>query len=55
MLSFEISQSGYGMYTKYLMAGYLMIFAFSMAIQFVSFFLSNMALFDDSTGDSVNG
>jgi TRAP-type mannitol/chloroaromatic compound transport system permease small subunit len=55
MLSFEISQSGYGMYTKYLMAGYLMIFAFSMAIQFVSLFLSNMALFADSAGDSDNG
>lgn len=45
LMSFEISQSGFGMYTKYLMAGYLMIFALSMAIQFVSFFLSNMAKF----------
>ena len=55
LLSFEISQSGYGMYTKYLMAGYLMIFAFSMAIQFVSFFLSNMACFADGAGENDSG
>ncbi|MFT6301916.1 MAG: TRAP-type mannitol/chloroaromatic compound transport system permease small subunit [Granulosicoccus sp.] len=34
--NFEVSQSGFGMYTKYLMAGYLAIFAISMLIQFVS-------------------
>lgn len=34
--NFEVSQSGFGMYTKYLMAGYLAIFAVSMLIQFVS-------------------
>jgi len=34
--NFEVSQSGFGMYTKYLMAGYLGIFAVSMLIQFVS-------------------
>lgn len=45
LASFEISQSGFGMYTKYLMAGYLMIFAISMAIQFISFFLSSMSKF----------
>ena len=55
LLSFEISQSGYGMYTKYLMAGYLMIFAFSMAIQFVSFFLSNMAYFADGSSENESG
>lgn len=41
LLSFEISQSGYGMYVKYLMAGFLLIFAVSMALQFISSFLSN--------------
>ena len=54
LLSFEISQSGFGMYTKYLMAAYLLIFAVSMAIQFTSFFLGNMAKFVtpvESTGD----
>lgn len=34
--NFEVSQSGFGMYTKYLMAGYLAIFAITMLIQFVS-------------------
>ena len=48
LLSFEISQSGFGMYTKYLMAAYLLVFAVSMAIQFVSFILSNLADFRES-------
>ena len=43
LLKFEISQSGYGLYTKYLMAGFLAIFAISMMIQFVSAFLKNVA------------
>ncbi len=43
LLGFEISQSGYGMYVKYLMAGFLLVFAVSMAIQFVSIFLENVA------------
>lgn len=34
--NFEVSQSGFGMYTKYLMAGYLGVFASTMLIQFVS-------------------
>lgn len=43
LVSFEISQSGFGMYTKYLMAGFLVIFAASMAVQFTSYFLSAAA------------
>ena len=43
LLGFEISQSGYGMYVKYLMAGFLLIFALSMALQFVGAFLENAA------------
>lgn len=43
LLNFEISQSGFGMYTKYLMAAYLLVFSVSMAVQFVSFILSNIA------------
>ncbi len=49
LLSFEISQSGFGMYTKYLMAAYLLVFAVSMAIQFVGFILSNLADFRESS------
>jgi TRAP-type mannitol/chloroaromatic compound transport system permease small subunit len=51
LLSFEISQSGYGMYVKYLMAAFLIVFALSMIFQFASYFLSNVAvlLSDDSS------
>ena len=34
--NFEVSQSGFGMYTKYLMAAFLGVFAITMLIQFVS-------------------
>ena len=44
LLSFEISQSGFGMYVKYLMAGCLVVFAASMAAQFASYFLENVAV-----------
>ncbi len=43
LLSYEVTQSGYGMYVKYLMAGFLMIYALSMLIQFCSFFLDSCA------------
>jgi len=44
LLSFEISQSGYGMYVKYIMAAFLVVFAVSMIVQFASYFLSNAAV-----------
>lgn len=44
IVNFEISQSGFGMYVKYLMAGFLLIFAVSMAIQFIGYFLRNAAV-----------
>jgi TRAP-type mannitol/chloroaromatic compound transport system permease small subunit len=44
LLSFEISQSGYGLYTKYLMAAFLLVFAVTMLIQFASYFLANVAV-----------
>lgn len=47
MLSYEVTQSGYGMYVKYLMAGFLMVYALSMLIQFCSFFLNNAATLVD--------
>jgi TRAP-type mannitol/chloroaromatic compound transport system permease small subunit len=52
-LSFEISQSGYGMYVKYLMAGYLVIFAVSMLIQFCSYLLHNVAILNESDPDDL--
>ena len=44
LLNFEISQSGFGLYVKYLMAGFLVVFATSMAAQFTSYFLENVAV-----------
>jgi TRAP-type mannitol/chloroaromatic compound transport system permease small subunit len=43
LLSFETSQSGFGLYVKYLMAGFLAVFAFSMLFQFASHFLGSIA------------
>lgn len=43
ILSYEVSPSGYGMYIKYFMAGFLIIYAVSMAFIFISYFLSSAA------------
>lgn len=48
LLNFETTQSGFGMYVKYLMAGFMGVFAISMMIQFVSYFLAAIA---DYRGD----
>ena len=48
--SFETSQSGYGMYVKYMMAGFLAVFAVTMLIQFVSYLLSAVADIVDEPG-----
>ena len=55
MLSFEISQSGYGMYVKYLLAGFLVIFALSMIIQFASYMLSNAAVLKRREAPATEG
>lgn len=44
LLNYEVSQSGYGMYVKYIMAGFLLVYALSMMVQFCSSFLSNAAV-----------
>ncbi len=44
LLNFEISMSGFGMYVKYLMAGYLIVFALSMLVQFTSSFFNALAI-----------
>ena len=43
LFNFEVTQSGFGMYVKYLMAGFLGIFAVSMMVQFVAYLLSALA------------
>jgi TRAP-type mannitol/chloroaromatic compound transport system permease small subunit len=45
--SFEISQASYGLYVKYLMAAYLVVFAVSMIMQFCSYFLRHIAILVD--------
>jgi TRAP-type mannitol/chloroaromatic compound transport system permease small subunit len=44
LLSFEVSQQGYGMYVKYLMVGFLVTFSVTMSIQFMSLFLESIAV-----------
>jgi TRAP-type mannitol/chloroaromatic compound transport system permease small subunit len=41
--NFEVSQSGFGMYVKYLMAAFLGVFATTMLIQFVSYLMDAVA------------
>jgi len=48
LLSFEVSQSGYGMYVKYLMAAFLVVYAVSMLVQFVSYLLFNISQLSDT-------
>ncbi len=45
----EVSQSGYGMYVKYLMVGFLAIFAFSMVIQFTSYLFKHLGVLRGET------
>ncbi|MEO1711152.1 MAG: TRAP transporter small permease subunit [Pseudomonadota bacterium] len=47
-LAFEVSQSGFGMYVKYLMASFLGVFAVSMMIQFAAYLMEALA---DVRGD----
>ncbi len=44
LLSYEVTQSGFGMYVKYLMAGFLVVYAVTMLVVFVSCFLSSAAV-----------
>lgn len=43
LFSFEVSQSGYGLYVKYLMVGFLAVYAISMIVQFSSYLLDHVA------------
>ncbi|MFP6749231.1 MAG: TRAP transporter small permease subunit [Alphaproteobacteria bacterium] len=50
ILAFETTQTGFGMYVKYMMAGFLALFAISMMIQFVSQMLDAVADIREETG-----
>ncbi|MBC8441545.1 MAG: TRAP transporter small permease subunit [Deltaproteobacteria bacterium] len=54
LYSFEISQSGYGLYVKYLMVGFLAVYAMSMIVQFASYLLEKVAdLRQEPGGDQL--
>lgn len=44
VLNFETAMSGFGMYVKYLMAAFLLVFALSMLAQFTSFFFGALSV-----------
>ncbi len=44
LLSFEVTQSGYGLYVKYMMAGFLLVYALSMLMVFLGYMLRNAAI-----------
>ena len=50
LLAFEVTQSGFGMYVKYLMAGFLGVFAVTMMFQFISYLLESVADYRDEPG-----
>ncbi|MGE4167315.1 MAG: TRAP transporter small permease subunit, partial [Xanthobacteraceae bacterium] len=50
LLSFEVTQAGFGMYVKYWMAGFLAIFAVTMHMQFAGYFLESIADYLDQPG-----
>ena len=50
LANFEVSQSGFGMYTKYLMAGFLGVFAITMLLQFTAQFLESCADYKKQPG-----
>ena len=51
--NFEVSQSGYGMYVKYQLAAFLVVFAITMLIQFVSYLFESVADFRDEPGSRL--
>jgi len=53
LMTFETTQTGYGMYVKYWMAGFLGIFAISMLLQFTGYFLEAVADFRKDPGKRV--
>jgi len=53
VLNFETTQSGFGLYVKYMMAAFLGIFAVSMMIQFVSYLMAAVADYRGEDGKYV--
>lgn len=53
VVNFEVSQSVFGLYVKYLMAGFLGVFAVTMLIQFVSYLLESVADWREEPGTRI--
>ena len=53
VVNFEVSQSGYGMYVKYLLALFLVIFAITMLVQFVSYLMESVADYREEPGSRL--
>jgi TRAP-type mannitol/chloroaromatic compound transport system permease small subunit len=51
MLNFETSMSGFGMYVKYLMAAFLIVFALSMLFQFTAYLFNSLADIEENVVD----
>ena len=51
MLNFETSMSGFGMYVKYLMAAFLIVFALSMLFQFTAYLFNSLADIEENVAD----
>lgn len=49
LLSFEVTQSGYGLYVKYMMAGFLLVYALTMLLVFLGYLLRNAAVLNRDT------
>lgn len=49
ILNFEVTQQGFGMYVKYLMSGFLIIFAISMLFQFASVIIKELNTLEDNS------
>jgi TRAP-type mannitol/chloroaromatic compound transport system permease small subunit len=54
MASYEITQSGFGLYVKYLMAGFLGVFAVSMVVQFCAYLLESAADWRGDPGSKLH-
>ena len=52
MLTFEVTQAGYGMFVKYWLAAFLLVFAVTMMIQFASHFLKSVAILLNQINDA---
>ena len=51
MMNFETSMSGFGMYVKYLMAAFLIVFALSMLFQFTAYLFNSLADIEENVAD----